>query len=136
MDRIMIKIFIVLTLALVLLPGKKAANASQVVEKDGTLIVNVTWEDNTPANNIYIEGHAYVVKYRSQKSFVLKMSHAGEYAVSVPPGIYDVFVSESSSWPTCKRIVVKSGVPAYWQLKLKVDDVHMGNSAGNPTKKH
>jgi hypothetical protein len=136
MDLVRFTRFIVIMLLLVLLPGKKAATATQAVKKDGTLVVNVTWEDNTPANGIYIEAHAYVVKYRSQKSFVLKMSHAGEYTVSFPSGIYDVFVSESSSWPTCRRMVIKSGAPTYWRLKLEVDDVHMGNSAGNPTRKN
>jgi hypothetical protein len=136
MDLVRFTRFIVVTLLLVLLPGEKAATATQVVDKDGTLVVNVIWEDNTPANGIYVEAHAYVIKYRSQKSFVLKMSHAGEYAASLPPGIYDVFVSESSSRPTCKRMVIKSGAPTYWRLKLEVDDVHMGNSAGNLTKKH
>jgi hypothetical protein len=115
----------------VFLPWKKTANAIQASEKDGTLIVNVTWQDDTPANGIYIEAHAYVIKYRSQKSFVLKMSHPGEYAVSLPPGLYDVFVSESSSWPRCRRTVIKPGDQTYWRLKLEVDDVHMGNAAGN-----
>ena len=125
----------VLLLLLVLLPWDNPANASQASEKDGTLIVNVTWGDggNTPANDVYIEAHSYVVKYRSEKSFVLKMSHAGEYTVSLPPGIYDVFVSESSSWPKCRRAVIRPGSPTYWRLKLEIEDDHMGNSAGAPT---
>jgi hypothetical protein len=125
----------VIILLFVVSPLGKAVNASQTSEKDGMVIVNVTWKDNTSANGIYVEAHAYVVKYRAQKSFVLKMFHAGEYTVSLPPGIYDVFVSESSSWPSCRRLVINPGAPTHWQLKLEVDDVHMGNSAGNPTKK-
>jgi hypothetical protein len=131
MNLIRVRAVYALILLFMLWVGKSVANASQTSEKDGMIIVNVTWEDNTPANGIYVEAHAYVVKYRSQKSFVLKMSHAGEYTVSLPPGIYDVFVSESSSWPRCRRMVIKPGTSTSWQLKLEIDDFHMGNSAGN-----
>jgi hypothetical protein len=36
----------------------------------------------------------------SEKSFVLKMVKPGRYEAALPPGVYDVFVSEASSTPT------------------------------------
>lgn len=136
MNRVIFKLINILALMLMLFSGKNPANASQVAEKYGTLIVDVTWQDNTPANSIYVEAHGYVIKYQATKSFVLKLSHDGEYTASLPPGIYDVFVSESSSWPRCRRIVINSGLSTSWQLKLEIDDAHMGNAAGNPIVKH
>jgi len=99
------------------------------VEKDGTLLVLVTWGDldHTPANNVYIEAHGFVQKYRSQKSFVLKMSRAGRYEAQIPPGVYDVFVSEGSSLPVCKRLVIKAGSTTDWSENLEIDHEHMEN---------
>ena len=95
--------------------------------KDGTLVVLVTWGDvdNMPANDVYIEAHGYVVKYRSEKSFVLKMVKAGRYEAALPPGVYDVFVSEGSSIPRCRRVLVTEDRTGYWTLKLEHDDVYL-----------
>jgi hypothetical protein len=127
-----------LTLFIVLLPWKNSAKASQGSQKAGTLIVDVTWGDagNTPANDVYIEAHGFVANSRSEKSFVLKMSHNGEYVTSLPPGVYDVFVSEGTSFPRCRRILIKEGFQTYWHLKLEIDDIYLGNAAGNPSIKH
>ena len=42
-------------------------------EKNRTIVVPVTWGDinNTPANDVYIEAHGYVVKDKTEKSFIL-----------------------------------------------------------------
>jgi hypothetical protein len=73
--------------------GIKATQSSQ---KDGSLVVNVAWGDmnSTPANDVYVEAYTYLNKSNAYKSFVLKMSRNGQYEASLPPGIYDVFVSE------------------------------------------
>ena len=70
-------------------------------ERNGALVVLVTWGDvsRTPANDVYIDAHGFVRKYNSEKSFVLKMSGVGRYEASVPPAVYDVFVSEGTSAP-------------------------------------
>ena len=96
-------------------------------EKDGTLVVLVTWGDvdNTPANDVYIEAHGFVVKDSAEKSFVLKMAQAGRYEAALPPGVYDVFVSEGSSIPRCRRVLVTAGRTGYWTLKLEHDDVYL-----------
>jgi hypothetical protein len=119
--------FGVCILLLVLLPMQKAVHASQPSQKDGTLIVKVTWGDldNTPANDVYVEAYGFVEKYDAKKSFVLKMSHNGQYEASLPPGVYDVFVSEAGSVPRCRRLVIKPELTTYWTLKLEIDDVYM-----------
>lgn len=103
-----------------------ARNPRRPVEKDGTLVVLVTWGDDnsTPANDVYVEAHGFVREYHSEKSFVLTSSKAGRYEASLPPGIYDVFVSEGGSEPRCRRVRVREGLPTTWSLKLKFDDVY------------
>jgi hypothetical protein len=95
-------------------------------EKDGMLIVQVTWGDvdSTPATDAFIEAHGFVPKYNSEKSFVLKMSRAGRYEAPLPPGVYDVFVSEGTSIPACKRVLIKAASTADWSLKLENDYVY------------
>ena len=100
--------FGVCILLLVLLPMQKAVHASQPSQKDGTLIVKVTWGDldNTPANHVYVEAYGYVAKLDVMKSYVLKMSKEGQYEGTLPPGHYDVFVSEAGSVPRCRRLMI------------------------------
>jgi hypothetical protein len=106
--------------------------AAQPAERDGKLVVHVTWGDmdNTPADNVYVEAHGFVRKYSTTKSFVLTMTHAGEYEASLPPGIYDVFVSEGTSVPRCRRVQVTSGFTGHWTIKLEIDDVYTEKSVG------
>src|SRR5260370_22219702 len=127
----------VFVLLVVLLPTGKAVHASQASQKDGALIVKVTWGDdeNTPANDVYAEAYGFVEKYDATKSFVLKMSHDGQYEASLPPGRYDVFVSESGSVPRCRRLLIKSGLTTYCTLKLDSYDVYSNQQVGTPLKK-
>ena len=94
--------------------------------KEGALVVLVTWGDlnNTPATDVWIEAHGFVPMYHSERSFVLKLSQAGQYEASLPPAVYDVFVSEGTSLPRCNRVLIKSGGKEYWTLKLEVDNVY------------
>jgi len=103
-----------------------AEDVSRPLEKDGKFVVLVTWGDvdNTPATNVYVEAHGFVPKYGSQKSFVLNMSSAGRYETSMPSGVYDVFVSEGTSIPRCRRVHISPGFTGYWTLKLEIDDVY------------
>jgi len=116
------KVFALLLLGLTTLNG---ASAVPLPERDGTLVVLVTWGDidNTPANDVYIEAHGFVVRDKVEKSFVFKMIHAGRYEVSIPPGVYDVFVSEGNSEPRCKRMLVVPERTGFWTLKLETDVV-------------
>jgi len=115
-------ILLLLALSLTL----KVDGARRPGQQDGTLTVLVTWGDvaNTPADDVYIEAHGFVVKENAEKSFVLKKSRAGRYETSLPEGIYDVFVSEGTSEPRCRRIRIRPGLPATWTLKLEVDEIY------------
>ena len=111
-------------------PAAKTDGADQPVETDGRLIVIVTWgdTDNTPAANVMIEALGYVHGLKSPsevKSIVLKASKDGRYEAPLQPGLYDVFVSEPTSVPRCKRLQIKAGLTNYWTLKLEIDDVYM-----------
>jgi len=115
---------------LVLLPAflgtGKTDDVNPSAGKDGTLIVDVTWGDidNTPATDAFIEAHGFVPKYNSQRSFVLKMSREGQYEAPLPPAVYDVFISEGTSIPACKRVLIKAGSSTNWTLKLENDYVY------------
>jgi len=119
-----------LVLVLAPLMTGTAQNAGQHSKKDGKLVVLVTWGDvdNTPATDVYVEAYGFVRKFGSEKSFVLNMSRAGRYEVSLPPGVYDVFVSEGSSIPRCRRVLISPGFTGYWTLKLEIDDVYSEKS--------
>lgn len=110
---------------LLMLAPAKFANAGLPPEKDGTLVVLVTWGDidNTPANDVFIEAHGFVVRDNAEKSFFFKMARAGRYEASIPPGVYDVFVIEGVSEPRCRRMQVAPGRTGTWTLKLENDEV-------------
>lgn len=116
----------VVFLLFVLLPVRSVDGRGHRDEKDGAVVVLVTWgdDDNTPANDVYIEAHGFVWKYHSEKSFVLKMAKAGRYETSLPPGVYDVFVSEGTSVPVCRRMRIREGSTETWTLKLELDQVY------------
>lgn len=61
---------------LLVLTTVKYAIAVPSQEKDGTIVVLVTWGDidNTPANDVFIEAHGYVIKDKAEKSFVFRMA--------------------------------------------------------------
>jgi hypothetical protein len=102
------------------------AYSAQSPAKDGMLVVLVTYGDvdNTPASTVYIEAYGFVRKYNAHKSFVLKSSQPGRYEVALPAGVYDVFVSEGTSEPRCRRMQVDPGLTSTWTLKLEIDEVY------------
>ena len=110
-------------------PSAKTADPGSHTE-NGKLVVLVTWGDvdNTPANNVYVEAYGFVREYNAEKSFLLKMSRTGRYEASLPPGVYDVFVSEGTSIPRCRRVLITSGSIGYWTMKLEIDDVYLEKS--------
>jgi hypothetical protein len=116
---------LVFPLLLLPLATAKLANAVPLPEKDGTLVVLVTWGDveNTPAKGVYVEAYGYVVKSDAYKSFVSTMVRDGRYEVSLPPGVYDIFVSDGSSEPRCRRMRIMPGGTSTWTLKLENDEV-------------
>ena len=115
----------VAALTFLLLTTVQYTSAGAPPDNAGTIVVLVTWGDigNTPANDVYIEAHGYVERDKAEKSFVFTMARAGRYEAAIPPGVYDVFVSEGNSEPRCKRVLVVSGRTGYWTLKLETDAV-------------
>ena len=126
MNLLNLRYLTVFVLLLALLPTQRAEQGSPASEKDGTLAVLVTWGDdyNTLATDVYVEAHGFVRKHNSEKSFVLQRATAGRYEGSLPPGVYDVFVSEGTSEPRCRRIRIRESLPSTWTLKLEIDEVY------------
>lgn len=115
----------VLAVLLVFLGMGSVAYSTQPTDKDGKLVVLVTYGDvdNTPAVNVYVEASGFMRKDGSRRSFVLNSAQAGRYETSLPPGVYDVFVSEGTSEPRCRRMLIRPGLTSTWTLKLEVDEV-------------
>ena len=85
---------------------------------------------------LYIEARtAFNVNCLSEKSsfLVLRMVKAGRYEGALPPGVYDVFVSEASSTPRCRRVLINGHTP-YWNLMLEHDDVYLERSGTGPSR--
>jgi hypothetical protein len=122
----------ILLLLLTIFVSAWQQKATPPSNKDGKLVVLVTWGDvdKTPANNAYVEAYGFVREYGSEKSFVLRMSHPGRYEASLPPGVYDVFVSEGTSHPRCGRFLIKSGATQSWTVNLEIDREHLLHSSG------
>jgi len=117
----------VFVLLLAFLALGRADDAARPSEKDGTLVVKLTWDDvnRTPAHGLYIEAHGFAVNGVLERSFVFKLVNAGRYEAALPPRAYDVFVSEASSTPRCRRVLITAGYTGYWNLMLEHDDVYL-----------
>lgn len=98
-------------------------------EKEGALVVSVTYGDldNTPADTAYVEASGTMSTDGSRKSFILKQPLPGRYETSLPPGIYDIFVSEGTSEPACRRMQIAPGATNTWSVKLKMDEQYLQN---------
>lgn len=103
-----------------------ASSSAQAAEKEGKLVVIVAQgEDNSAARDSFVYIRGYQPKYLGEVSFTPKAIRAGWYEASLPPGLYDVLVSEGSSLPRCKRVEIKAAESKFWSLRLEVDDEHM-----------
>jgi hypothetical protein len=129
MNSLRLKFFSVLMFSLTFLLPERHNAQYRPEEKDGTLVVLLNWKDvtfepNGPFPPVYVEAYGFVKKYREKKSFVLESSHFGRYERPVPPGVYDVFVSEGVSFPVCKRVRVAEGSATTVSLQLETDTVN------------
>src|SRR5579871_5614011 len=69
--------------------------------EDGMVIVRVLiGDDNTPARDASV----YVQGYFRNPSRSVKAARPGWFEISLPPGIYDIYVGELSSLPKSKRV--------------------------------
>ena len=121
--------FSVVIFLLAFLAAERDNTSSHPEEKDGTLIVLLTWKDveydpNGPFPHIYVEAYGVVSKLHTTKSFILESSHFPRYEGALPTGVYDVFVSEGTSFPACKRVRVEDGATTTVNLQREVDQVN------------
>jgi hypothetical protein len=117
---------IYLTLLLFLFAFSFSVRAQDVAPSGkGTLVVLVTHDDvdKTPPTGVYIEAHSF--DGAAEKPFVFKMVKAGRYEAAIPPGVYDVFVSDPDSTPRCRRLLITAGRVGYWSLMLEHDDIYL-----------
>lgn len=82
MNILSLRYFTVSILLLVLLPTGRAVHGGEDPQKEGGLVVKVTWGDidNTLASGVYVEAYGFVEKYDAKKSFVL-MQIAQHYRI-------------------------------------------------------
>lgn len=122
-----LRLWIAFVLVFAVLAVGKADNATHPPEDDGGMVVVVRWGDlnSTLATDVYVEAYGFGRKYNAEKSIVLKMLSDGRYAASLSPGVYDVFVSEGTSIPQCKRMVIGPGHTTYWAVQLEIDHANL-----------
>ncbi len=58
-----------------------------------------------------------------------KTDDSGRFAVELPPGFYDVFVSAVAFTPTCQKVRVRATPPKTATFRLNVDPL-VGNELG------
>ncbi|HKV94199.1 MAG TPA: hypothetical protein VJW20_16745 [Candidatus Angelobacter sp.] len=129
MNILSFKTFSIFIFLLAFLAPEKHNASYQPEEKDGMLVVLLNWKDvafepGGPYPPVYVEAYGFVSKYHEKKSFVLKSSHFGRHQGSLPPGVYDVFVSEGTSFPVCKRVRITEDLTTTVSLQLETDTVN------------
>jgi hypothetical protein len=129
MNVLSLKLFSIFIFLLPFLVTERHNASYRLEEKDGTLVVLLTWKNvehdpNGPFPPIYVEAYGFVSKYHETKSFILKSSQFGRHEAQLPPGVYDVFVSQDTSFPVCKRVRVTEGSTTTVSLQLEIDTVN------------
>jgi hypothetical protein len=56
---------------------------------------------------------------------VLQTNSYGEYSIGLPPGFYDVFVSEVGFSPSCRKVWIRTGQTAVYDTMLVLDPVEI-----------
>ena len=94
----------------------------------GRLIVTVAYPNSghTPAMNAFVSVHGYpFTTHYSGSTTILVEAEPGQYEALLPEGVYDIQVSEASSYPQCKRIEIVPGQKEVWAVKLETDHSHL-----------
>jgi hypothetical protein len=107
------------------LAQSKSSN-TKTKDEDGSLFIAVTWGDtlHSPATDVYIEAHGFIESLRSSRSYVLRQTAPGRYESKVPPAVYDLFISEDTSIPVCKRVQVTPKSTVLLRIDLETDLVY------------
>ena len=56
---------------------------------------------------------------------VVDLDAKGGFKLSLPPGLYDVFVAAQSFAPTCRKVAIASGGSVEFKARLSADSEHM-----------
>jgi hypothetical protein len=67
----------------------------------------------------------YVHGYGGTRSNQVVLDRNANFEISLPPGLYDVFVGETSSIPVCQRVEVSAGETTHFEAELNNDEEHM-----------
>jgi hypothetical protein len=126
-DALMTTKWIASLFVLVLSCGPMVASGpNQTSPKEGKLIVVVTYEyDGGPARDSLVYVRGYRPLPFGEVSINLSPTRAGWFETSLPPGLYDVYVSEWSSLPMCQRMEIAGDGIEYYRARLKPDHEHM-----------
>ena len=97
------------------------AAASSVVSAQSVAAVSggrLTGDVANAAGNAPI-AKAFVLVHQPEgkKDFIVKVSN-GKFELSLPPGLYDVFVSASGFAPSCEKIRISPGQSAVFNPRL------------------
>jgi hypothetical protein len=88
----------------------------------GTLTVNVVdFVEGAPIRAAFVLVHRRV---GGARDITLRLD-SGRGKLSLPTGLYDVFVSASAFAPTCAAISIESGQTANLALRLRADEAHL-----------
>lgn len=113
----------IISIALVLVLGYPTFGANQD-HQEGKLLVKVVVGDlNEPMRDAVVYVHGYL----GRPSGVANVVRPGLFEMSLQPGVYDVFVGESSTLPVCKRIEIKPDDTRVYTIKLEPDLEHLQN---------
>ena len=73
---------------------------------------------NAGGNAAIARAFVLVHQPEGKKDFIVKVSN-GRFELSLPPGLYDVFVSASGFSPSCQRIKITAGQSAVFKPRLE-----------------
>jgi len=115
--------FLIATIAISSLTAHVASLQAQAKPLEGKLAGQVSDAANAPIAKAFVLVH----QPEGKKDFIVKVSN-GRFELSLPPGLYDVFVSASGFSPSCKRIKISAGRSAVFNPLLQADS---GSSGAN-----
>lgn len=95
-------------------------------QTEGRLVVSVTiGDDKQPYSNAVVYVRGYRPQYNGETSTILQASQKGRFEASLPPGLYDIFVSDASSIPMCKRVEIVANETEHYTASLTADVEHL-----------
>jgi hypothetical protein len=110
----------------VLLCSSSLGQESENKAVNGVLSITVSvGETHTPFGGafVFVRGHRRWPD--GEWSDALTPTKDGYFQLILSPGLYDVFVSRGSTFPSCKRFAITAGHAEHYDANLKIDEEHM-----------